>query len=325
VRILITGVTGFAGSHLASHLAAETQYRLYGVSRNLRRMLPRLQPRITCFQGDLQDAAFVAEVLQTVQPDVVYHLAGQPFVPAAWSQPWETIKLNVLPQLNLLQVIVAQKLQVRFISVSSGKVYGVAAAARIPFKEDMLLEPDNPYDLSKVTEDLMALQYFQSFGVETIRARPFNHIGPRQSHRFVAAAFARQIARIEAGLQPPAVRVGNLAARRDFSDVRDVVRAYILLAEKGRPGEAYNIGSGKAVPVQTILDTLVDMSSAAIAIEPDPERMRPSDQPVSYGDTAKLRHETGWQPEISLEESLRDILNYWRAEVRRETRMSAVD
>ncbi len=323
MRILITGITGFAGSHLAAHLMHTTNATIFGVARHPDRLPPELRRRVTCLRGDLQDTACVKQVLTDTEPDVLYHLAGQPFVPTAWANPWETIRLNVLPQLNLLQEIVAQKRQVRFISVSSGKVYGVATPDRIPFREDMLLQPDNPYDLSKVTQDLMALQYFHSHGVLTVRARPFNHIGPRQTHHFVAAAFARQIAQIEAGLQPPVLKVGNLEAERDFSDVRDVVRAYALLAEKGIPGEAYNIGAGKAVPVQSLLDILLEMSSAEITVEPDPARMRPADQPISYGDISKLQKQTGWQPEIPLEDSLRDILNYWRGIVAAEMSVSA--
>ena len=323
MRILITGITGFAGSHLAAHLMHTTTATIFGVARHPDRLPRELRRRVTCLRGDLQDTACVKQVLTDTEPDVLYHLAGQPFVPTAWANPWETIRLNVLPQLNLLQEIVAQKRRVRFVSVSSGKVYGIATPDRIPFREDMLLQPDNPYDLSKVTQDLMALQYFHSHGVPVVRARPFNHIGPRQTHHFVAAAFARQIAQIESGLQPPVLKVGNLEAERDFSDVRDVVRAYALLAEKGIPGEAYNIGSGRAVPVQSLLDMLLEMSSVKITVEPDPARMRPADQPVSYGDISKLQKQTGWQPEISLKESLRDILNYWRGIVAAEMSVSA--
>ncbi len=323
MRILITGITGFAGSHLAAHLMHTTTATIFGVARHPDRLPRELRRRVTCLRGDLQDTACVKQVLADTEPDVLYHLAGQPFVPTAWANPWETIRLNVLPQLNLLQEIVAQKRRVRFVSVSSGKVYGIATPDRIPFREDMLLQPDNPYDLSKVTQDLMALQYFHSHGVPVVRARPFNHIGPRQTHHFVAAAFARQIAQIESGLQPPVLKVGNLEAERDFSDVRDVVRAYALLAEKGIPGEAYNIGSGRAVPVQSLLDMLLEMSSVKITVEPDPARMRPADQPISYGDISKLQKQTGWQPEISLKESLRDILNYWRGIVAAEMSVSA--
>lgn len=319
MRILITGVTGFAGGYLTTYLAQQTSAELFGVDIHSR-ILPQLQDRVTLFVGDLQSEAFVLETLQQIQPDVIYHLAGQPFVPTAWSKPWETIQLNVLPQLNLIKGLIELGQNPRFLSVTSGKMYGLTPDHLIPLKEDTPFHPDNPYDLSKVTQDLMAQQYFLSHRLNIIRARPFNHIGPRQTSRFVTAAFAEQIARIEAGLIEPVMQVGNLAVARDFSDVQDIVRAYVLLAEKGRPGEAYNIGSGRAVAVQQILDILLGLSNVTIRVEQDPTRMRPVDQPVSYGDSSKINREVGWRPEIPLEESLRNILEFWRGVVLAEGR-----
>ncbi len=317
MRILITGITGFVGGYLATHLMQEGATELYGVDRHAKRLLPELKDVTTCFVGDLQSEVFVKDVLQHVKPDAIYHLAGQPFVPTAWSNPWETIQLNVLPQLNLLKGLVELELETRFLSVTSGKVYGQAFAERIPFTEEMHLRPDNPYDLSKVTEDLMALQYYLSHKLHIIRARPFNHIGPRQTPRFVAASFAQQIAQAEAGARPPVINVGNLTAARDFTDVRDVVRAYSLLIKDGRPGEAYNIGSGKAVTIQHILDILLSMSKVDIQVEQDPARLRPVDQPVSYGSIKKITQHVGWRPTIPLKQTLRDILGYWREQVSR--------
>lgn len=315
VRVLITGVTGFVGGYLATVLAQNADLILYGVARNPAKLLPELRSRITCFSGDLTSPTLVQEVLQETKPAMIYHLAGQASVPTAWSDPWQTFQANVLPQLNLLQNLVDLGLEAQFLSVTSSKVYGSVSETQLPIGEDTPLCPDSPYGVSKASQDLMALQYYLSHQLPIIRARPFNHIGPRQGANFVTASFARQIALAEAGKLSPVVRVGNLSVQRDFTDVQDVVRAYVLLVARGRAGEAYNIGSGRAVTVQYILDVLLSLSTIKITVEEDPARMRLSDQPVSYGDISKIRRETGWQPEIHLEESLRQILNYWRQQV----------
>ncbi len=318
MRLLITGVAGFAGSYLATHLF-DTDIEIYGASRESDILMPQLRDRVTYLQGDLLSGDYVRDMLTQVKPDVIVHLAGQPFVPTAWSNPWGTIELNVLPQLHMLKGLIDLGLtDTRFLSITSGKVYGHALPERIPFHEDDHFDPDNPYDLSKVTQDLMASQYYLSHKLPIVRARPFNHIGPRQNANFVTGAFARQIARIEAGVQDPIMHVGNLSVARDFSDVRDVVRAYALLMLHGKAGEAYNIGSGRAVTIQHILDTLLSFSNVDINIEQDESKMRPTDQPISYGVIEKIKKDVGWQPEIPLEQSLKDILNYWRAEIKSE-------
>lgn len=318
VRILITGITGFAGGHLATQLAKDKNLTLYGVVRNASGLLPSLQSKVTCFTGNLLSEAFVSEVLTETKPDVIYHLAGQAFVPQAWAAPWETIKLNVLPQLHLFKGLVALNLRPRFLSVTSSKVYGEAISDSMPLKETIPLRPDHPYGLSKATQDLMAQQYYLSHQIPTIRARSFNHVGPRQNPNFVSAEFAKQIAQAEKGLRPPLVRVGNLTPARDFSDVRDVVKAYIALVERGQAGHAYNVGSGNAVVIQTILDHLISLSHIKITVEQDPAKMRPVDYPISYGDISKIKADTGWQPEIPLKQSLEDILEYWREETSKE-------
>jgi GDP-4-dehydro-6-deoxy-D-mannose reductase len=195
-------------------------------------------------------------------------------------------------------------------------VYGAVPAEELPVNEDTPLRPVNPYGVSKVAQDLLALQYHLSHGVDVLRVRAFNHLGPRQSPQFVAASFARQIAEAEAGLRPPLLKVGNLEAQRDFTDVADVVRAYALLMEKGEPGQAYNIGSGHARSVRCLLDVLLGMSKVAIHIEQDPDRARPVDAPIIVADVTRLRDATGWAPTISFEESLRRVLDYWRSVIR---------
>jgi len=216
----------------------------------------------------------------------------------------------------MLQLMVRERLKARLLVVASNEVYGVVAPDKLPVNENTLLEPANPYGVSKVAQDLLARQYFLSHEVDVIRARAFNHLGPRQSPQFVAANFARQIAEAEAGLRKPVVRVGNLQAQRDFTDVVDVVRAYALLMDKGRSGEAYNVGSGRPRSVQSLLYSLLKMSSVDIHVEQDPARQRPSDVSVIYGDISKLRADTGWQPTVPFEESLCRVLAYWRDVVR---------
>jgi GDP-4-dehydro-6-deoxy-D-mannose reductase len=218
--------------------------------------------------------------------------------------------------LNILQLMAHRGLKARLLVVASNEVYGAVSPDKLPVNENTLLEPSNPYGVSKVAQDLLARQYFLSHRVDVIRARAFNHLGPRQSPQFAAANLARQIAEVEAGLREPVVWVGNLQAQRDFTDVVDVVRAYALLMEKGRSGEAYNIGSGRPRSVQSVLDTLLEASSVKVRIEHDPRRMRPSDVPIIYGDITKLQVDTGWEPTISFEESLCRVLAYWREVVR---------
>ena len=314
-RILVTGITGFVGGYLASALADKPGVRLYGIARNPTTLLPTLRGRVTLLCGDLESEADTAEIIGQVAPDVVYHLAGQASVAAAWESPWPTYRANIRPQLNLLHNLTVLGLKPRFLSVTSSKVYSSLSVEQMPITEATPLMPDSAYGISKMTQDIMAHQYYLSHGLPVIRARPFNHIGPRQKANFVTASFAQQIARAEAGQSEPIIRVGNLDAKRDFTDVRDVVSAYLKLMEAGVPGEAYNIGSGTAISVQYILDILLSMSHIQITVERDPGRMRPADQPISYGDTTKIRKATGWQPQIKLADSLAQILDYWRAQV----------
>jgi GDP-4-dehydro-6-deoxy-D-mannose reductase len=278
--------------------------------------LDHLERPIPVAIADLRDLKVVEEIFLDVKPDCIYHLAAQAYVPTAWRAPWETFENNVRPELNILQLMAYRGLKARLLVVASNEVYGAVSPDKLPVNENTLLEPNNPYGVSKVAQDLLARQYFLSHGVDVIRARAFNHLGPRQSPQFVAANLARQIAEAEMGLREPVVSVGNLQAQRDFTDVVDVVRAYALLMEKGRSGEAYNIGSGRPRAVQTVLETLLGQSSVKVRIEHDPARLRPSDVPIIYGDITKLRSDTGWEPTISFEESLCRVLAYWREVVR---------
>lgn len=311
MRALITGMTGFAGSHLADYLRAPGQHEVWGTTR------APLPPQATHLrQVELNDGAAVLALLRELRPDRIFHLAGQAFVPASWDDPWQTLQDNVRPALNLIQAIHTLELPTRLLCISSMEVYGRTQPEAQPLAESTLYRPDSPYGVSKVAQDTLAVQFAHAMGLSIVVARPFNHIGARQSERFVAPAFARQIAEIEQGQRPPVLYVGNLEAQRDFSDVRDVVRAYAMLLEEGRSGEVYHVGQGKPRRVRELLDTLLELSGLSIQIEHDPERRRPLDMPVAYADTHKIRDATGWQPEIPFRESLRVVLDDWRARVR---------
>jgi len=262
--------------------------------------------------ADLQDPAAVTDLLIQIKPDHIYHLAAQAYVPLSWQDPWHTFENNVRPELNILQAMVTESINARLLVVASNEVYGTVSPENLPVSEEAPLRPNSPYGVSKVAQDLLAFQYFLSHQVDVIRVRAFNHLGPRQSPRFVAASFARQIAEIEADLREPVLYVGNLAAKRDFTDVTDVVHAYALLMEKAKAGETYNIGSGKARSIQNLLDILLSMSTRQIQVETDPARARPADAPIVMADISRLKKATGWEPVIGFEESLRRVLDYWR-------------
>ncbi len=316
-RALITGITGFAGGHLAAHLLACGHVEVFGIAHHQGYGLDHLDRPVEVVIGNLQDPQVAADILSKLKPDHIYHLAAQAYVPTAWNDPWDTFVNNIRPELNMLQLMAGQAFKTRMLVVASNEVYGAVPPDKLPVNENAPLEPNNPYGVSKVVQDLLARQYFLSHNVDVVRVRSFNHLGPRQSPQFVAASFARQIAEAEVGLRGPVIYVGNLEAQRDFTDVVDVVRAYALLMEKGRSGEVYNVASGRPRSVQSLLDILLRMSTVQLRVKPDETRTRPTDVSIIYGDITKLRNDTGWEPTIPFEESLRRILAYWRMAVRR--------
>lgn len=315
MRVLLTGIAGFAGSFLAEHLLQQASVELHGIVHRHDRRIHHLLDRISLHRGDLRNALWVSDVVQEIQPDIAMHLAAWSDVGGSWQQPWTTYELNIQCQLNLLEALVRWRPQCRTLVVSSNEVYGLVRPEELPIKEDTPLRPNSPYGVSKVAQDMMGLQYWNSHRLPVIRARSFNHLGPGQSGEFAASAFARQVAEIEAGLRPPVVQVGNLSTRRDFSDVRDVVNAYWLLVTRGEAGECYNVGSGRPSSIQVLLDTLLELSLAPVRVVVDPQRLRPSDVPCSYSDNRKLVAATGWQPQIDLRTTLRDLLDSWRSQV----------
>jgi GDP-4-dehydro-6-deoxy-D-mannose reductase len=314
VRILITGVSGFVGGHLSKHLLeTHPEVEIHGTVFGDRP--DHLSPAIICHALNLKDEQDSLRLIADVRPDAIYHLAASAVVHRSFNSPWETIENNTRAQLNVILGCIAAQIAPRILIVSSGEVYGVDQDSQHPTGEDAPMRPANPYGVSKVTQDMLGLQYFLSHHLPIMRARPFNHIGPGQHIGFVATDFASQIAKIEIGLQEPVMRVGELSAERDFTDVRDIARAYHLIVERGTPGEVYNVASGRTYSIRFLLDTLLSYSSAQIQVQSNAATVHSSGVRRSWGDSSRLRHATGWQPSIPLEDTLRDVLNDWRERV----------
>jgi GDP-4-dehydro-6-deoxy-D-mannose reductase len=314
-RVLVTGVTGFAGSHLVDYMLTRNDCEIFGIQRwrsPLENVL-HFKEKITLVECDLRDASSTRDTLERMRPDWIFHLAAQSFVPTSWSAPTESLTTNVLGQLNIFEAVRRIGLQCRIQIACSSEEYGMVYANELPIKETNPLRPLSPYAVSKVAQDLLAYQYWMSWKVDSVRTRGFNHEGPRRGPVFVASDFAKQIADIEKGLKPPVLHVGNLEARRDFTDVRDMVRGYWLALEKCEPGEVYNLCSGKAYSIQQVLDLLLGMTKVKIDVRQDRMRLRPSDVPVLLGDRTKFTQATGWEPVIPFEQTLQDMLDFWRA------------
>lgn len=317
MRILITGAGGFVGGYLTQHLLDSTPTaEIHGTT--IETQNTNTQPRITWHSLDLREYAAVRNLIETVRPEQLYHLAAQAFVPRSFEAPWETLENNILGQLNLILACLESSLRPRTVIVSSAEIYGPVKPERLPIDESCPLCPTSPYSVSKITQDMLGLQYFLSHDFPIMRARPFNHIGPGQNTRFVAADFAMQIARIEQRQQEPILYVGDLSAKRDFTDVRDIVRAYRLIMEKGAAGQAYNIASGKAYSIRELLDILLQHSTGKIEVRVAADRIRPTEIPILCGNAARLRTTTGWQPVYTFEQTLLDVLNYYREQIQQE-------
>lgn len=312
---LITGISGFAGSFLARLLLSESNYKVAGTYHSEKGLenIHDIASELLLHQIDLTNAEATDKIIENTLPDCIFHLAALASPVQSFKDPSFTFSTNITGQINLLEAVRKKKLtETKILIVSSAEVYGIVDSADLPIDEETKMRPVSPYAVSKITQDYLGLQYFLTYKQPIVRARPFNHIGPGQKTAYAVPAFAQQIAAIEKNQQPPVLHVGNLTAKRDFTDVRDIVRAYTLLLEKGTPGEVYNIGSGVSYPMSEILQKLISLSTAQITIETDNARFMPVDIPENRCDNTKLKEQTGWSPTIPLEASLRDVLDYWR-------------
>ncbi len=293
MKLLLTGANGFVGQYVQAAL-----------------------PCVPLPDGlDLRDPAALTAAVASIQPDAVLHLAAQSFVPASFENPRETFDINLTGTLNLLEALQATGFGGRMLFVGSGDTYGQVAEAALPVREDHPLRPRNPYAVSKVAAEALCYQWSQTSGFEIVMVRPFNHIGPGQSPRFAIADFARQVTEIRLGRRAPVLQVGDIDVTRDFTDVRDVVRAYGLLLEGGRNGEVYNVCSGREYRIRDLLQQLITLAGVEATIEQDPARLRRAEQRRMVARFEALHRDTGWQPAISMEESLQDLLNDWEKQL----------
>jgi len=319
VIVLVTGITGFVGSHFTEYAlrqrAAVSGSRLPGTSAE---NIEHIRSDVGLFDVDLRDATAVRGLLDATAPDWIVHLAAHSSVGGSWDAPAETLTNNLLSQLNVLEAIRQSGARPRVLIVGSADQYGDVDEHNLPIHEDVPFRPLSPYAVSKVAQDAMGYQYWRSHGLPIVRTRAFNHEGPRRGEAFVTSSFALQIAEIEAGLREPVLRVGNLNAQRDYTDVRDVVRAYWLLLKDGQAGEVYNVCSGRAWSIKAVLEFLLsEVRDRTIEVREDAARLRAADVPVLVGDPGKIHRALGWRAEIPFEQTLRDLLDYWREQVAR--------
>lgn len=312
MKALIIGAAGFVGNYLIRELldkgwdVGATKLPEEAISA------PKA---VQVFDLDILSPENTEEVVAQYQPDVIFHLAAVSSVALSWKKPELTLKVNILGALHVLEAVRKVKKDTRILLIGSSDEYGKISPEELPVSEGKAARPENIYAISKATQNMLGDTYGKAYDMDVIRIRAFNHIGPGQLPDFAASSFAQQIACIEAGLQQPVISVGNLEAERDFSDVRDIVAAYEALARKGRKGETYNVGSGRSVKLQTILDKLLALSTAEITVQRDASRFRPTDMPCVRADIRKLQQDTGWATAIPLEQTLQAMLDHWREKI----------
>lgn len=313
MRILIIGAAGFVGGHLINYLNSVEDGPLY-VTRLPNEFIENANIKEGCnLVLDVCDENQVENLLRVVKPEYIFHLAAQSSVSLSWKEPALTYKVNVVGSINILESIRRLQLKSRILIIGSAEEYGQVKLKELPISEDTKIMPSNPYAISKVSQEMISLMYVETYAMDIVMVRAFNHIGPGQSPVFVISDFAKQIAEIESGKQEPRLLVGNLDAKRDLSDVRDIVRGYWALMQKGIKGEVYNIGTGVSYRIMELLETMIDMSSCKIEIIVDPKKFRPSDIPELRANITKITRDVMWEPKISISTSLKDILDYWRS------------
>lgn len=321
-KVLITGITGFVGSHLADYLLEHTSYKLFGLKRvnSQLRNIHHLQEKITLINGDLIDQTSLINTLQIAKPDYIYHLGALSWVTPSWDMPGAYMQINAIGTINLFEAIRVSGLHPRIFVSCTPEEFGDVKKKDLPITEETPIAPINPYAASKVAQDVVCQTYRASYGFDIVRTRAFNHEGPRRDILGALASFAYQIARIERGFQKPIIHVGNLEATRNFTDVRDMVRAYHLAMEKGKSGELYLIGSTQIYTMKECLEMLISLSSkkATIIYKVDPSRVRPTELRTFIGKFDKFEKLTRWKPEIPLQDTLEAILNYWREFIDKE-------
>lgn len=313
-KILITGASGFAGGYLCEYLKKLNQFEIYGTYFSEEEFKRSSVRDIIHFSKiDLADESGVLKLVSDIRPDYVVHLAAASSPKDSFASPAFTFQVNVNSEINLLEAIRKNNLtDTKILIISSSEVYGYVKPEQLPVSESSELRPATPYAVSKIAQDFLGLQYYLSYKLRCIRVRPFNHIGPRQSAKFVVSDFCKQIAEIEKADKEPIIYVGNLSAKRDFTDVRDVVEGYYMLLDKGVEGEVYNIGSGRSLSAKEILDILVGLSTKKIEVLTDEQKFRPVDIPDIFCDNKKVFELTGWRPKIETKQTLKDTLDYWR-------------
>jgi GDP-4-dehydro-6-deoxy-D-mannose reductase len=314
VRVFITGITGPVGSFLADYLLTLPELEVHAFKRwrSDPRPIAHLRGRVTMHEGDIEDAFAVDRVVAAIKPDRIFHLAAQSYPSASWDAPIHTMRVNVEGTINLLEAARRHAPMARIHIAGSSAQYGEVRPDEVPIPESRLMRPVSPYGVSKAAAEMTGLQYFESYGLQVIVTRSFNHVGPRQGDRCSIQTFCQQMAAIEAGQQPPLLQVGNLEARRDFTHTRDVARALWLLINKGEPGQVYNLCSGRATRIGDIVQLVIDRGRAPVEVQIDPARLRPSDEPILMGNNSKLRAATGWEPTIEMPEIVDELLAYWR-------------
>ncbi len=325
MKVLITGITGMAGSHLAEYLLGQGNCEVHGTFRwrSNKDNISGFEKDLYLHECELREPHAVIRLLQEIRPQRIYHLASQSNVAASWNSPRETLVNNITAQLNIFEAVrYLELLDTRIHIAGSSEEYGMVYEHELPVKETNELRPLSPYGVSKVAQDTLAYQYYKSYGLHVVRTRAFNHTGPRRGDVFVTSSFARQIVEIETGTREPVIRVGNLEAKRDFTDIRDVVKAYVIALERCEPGSVYNIGSGTACSIKQVMDLLLGMSKLIIEVKEDPARIRPSDVQVLICDSSRFIEKTGWKPQIPFKKTLSDLLEYWREKIGRKGRNS---